>query len=412
MPKYTYVSRNRGGERITAMAEAETRQTLMNDLRDRGLTVIEIKEISLKSKGAGQARKHWLYHEISFGNINTSELAIFWREFATMVDAGLPIVDALQAITEELESERFRSILQKVIASIWEGYNFSDSLRKHPRVFSPMVVALIGAAEESGSLPEIANQLATFLENRDRLIRKVRAALTYPIFLTGFFVLVLFVATFWIIPKFQDIYSGFNADLPTLTKVIFALNSFVLTHFHWIALFWLALTVAFVLWVRRPAGREIMDRILLKLPIFGKLLQRAAIARFCRSLAILLSGGIPINRALEMSENTSGNRVVARAIRFTREELLKGNKLAASLKIQPVFPRMVVRMVSAGEETGNVSNLLEKLADFYESRVDAALTTINALIEPIFIVVIGLFVLVFILSLYLPIFSLGMAMGS
>jgi type IV pilus assembly protein PilC len=410
MPRFTYVSRDGQGQRVTAVAEAPSRQSLLGQLKDRGLTVVEIKELREGPQQAPIARKPLPLSRRAFGAVSGGELAIFWREFATMVAAGLPVVEALESITEELEHVKLHAVLTNVIASMWEGLNLSQSIRRHPRVFSPMVVALIGAAEESGSLSEVSNQLATYLENRDRLIRKVQAALTYPIFLGGFFLVVMAIATFWIIPKFRDIYSGFGAKLPWLTDVVFAINAFILRYFPWLVVISAALLIALILWARKPSGRATIDRFSLKLPIFGKLLQRAAVARFCRSLAILLAGGIPINRALEMSQETSGNTVVAKAIAESREEILKGSKIATSLKKHEVFPHMAIRMVSAGEETGSLSSLLEKVADFYEARVDAALTTINALIEPVIIVVVGCFVLIFVLSMYLPIFSLAATM--
>jgi type IV pilus assembly protein PilC len=410
MPKFTYVSRDTRGQRVTAVAEAPTRQELLLKLKDRGLTVVEVKELDLRVQEAPGKRARLSLSRISFDRINTGELAVFWREFATMVAAGLPVVDALESISAEMEHVRMRKVLTDIIASMWEGFNLSQSLAKHPRVFSPMVVSLIGAAEESGSLPEVANQLADFLEKRDRLIRKVRAALTYPIFLCSFFLIVMAVATFVIIPKFKEIYEGFGARLPWLTRVTFAINEVILNYFPWIAAGSVLAVVALIIWARRPSGRMTLDRLSLRLPLFGKLLLRASVARFCRSLAILLTGGIPINRALEMAEGTSGNTVVAKAVATSREEILKGSKIAASLKKHEIFPQMAIRMISTGEETGSLSSLLEKVADFYETRVDAALTTINTLIEPVMIVIVGGFVLLFVLALYMPIFSLAATM--
>lgn len=414
MPKFAYVSKDPQGQRITAVAETVTRQELLSQLKERGLAVIEIKELGQRAEAAKAARlaaSLWsrFSASFSFGSVSGSEMAVFWREFSTMVTAGMPIVEALQSIAEELGKGKLRSVLQNVISSIWEGFNLSESLKKHPGVFSSMVVALIGAAEESGSLPEVVNQLANFLENRDRIIGKVRAALTYPIFLAFFFLLTMVFATFWIIPKFRTIYGGFHAKLPWFTEQVFAVNAFMLDHFVFIVVGTCLFILLAVLWARRPSNRLVIDQISLKIPIFGKLFQRAAIARFCRSLAILLTGGIPINRALEMAQETSGNSVLAKAIRLAREEILKGSRISASLKRHSIFPAMAVRMVSAGEETGSLSEILKKIADFYESRVEDALTTINALVEPIFIVVIGFFVLILILALYLPIFSIGQA---
>ena len=414
MPKFTYVSRDAKGQRVTAVAEADSRQSLLGQIKDRGLTVIEVKELDARSAAApsanGHARPKQPRKRIAFGAVDTGELAVFWREFATMVAAGLAVVDALESITQELEHVKLRGVLQGVIASMWEGSNFSQSIRKYPTVFSPMIIALIGAAEESGSLAEVANQLATYLENRDRLIHKVKAALTYPIFLCAFFLIVMGIATFWIIPKFRDIYEGFHAKLPWLTEVVFAWNAFFLKHFPWIVAGVAALVIALVLWSRTSRGRTVIDSASLKLPVFGKLLQRAAVSRFCRSLSILLAGGIPINRALEMAEETSGNSVIAQAIHESREQILEGSKIAPSLKKPKIFPQMAIRMVSAGEETGSLSGLLEKVADFYEARVDAALTTINTLIEPVLIIFVGVFVLIFVLSMYLPIFKLAATM--
>ena len=406
MPRFTYVSRNQEGQKITAVAEAESRQTLMTQLRDHGLTVVELRELRERSKRTrGERRMPWV--SLSFQRIDTGELAVFWREIATMVAAGLPVVEALESISVELEHVRLRGVLTDVISSMWEGFNFSQSIKRHPRVFSPMVVALISAAEESGSLAEVADQLATYLENRDRLTRKVRAALTYPIFLTCFFLVVMVIATFWVIPMFREIYEGFHARLPHLTVAVFAVNAFILHYLPWLVAAVVIYAIAIALWTRTRRGRFVVDRASLTYPIFGKLLQRAAVARFCRSLAILLAGGIPINRALEMAEETSGNSVIAKAIHDAREEILKGGKIATSLKHHSIFPQMVIRMVSAGEETGNLSKLLVKVSDFYEARVDASLSTINALIEPVMIIVIGGFVLLFVLSMYMPIFSLA-----
>jgi len=411
MPKFTYISRDGRGQRVTAVAEAPTRQDLIGSLKDRGLTVVEIKELGAKVESPRTLLKQRLpLSRLSATPISTGELAIFWREFATMVAAGLPVVDALEAIAGELEHVRLRKVLTDVISAMWEGFNLSQSIGKHPKVFSPMIVSLIGAAEESGSLPEVANQLADFLEKRDRLLRKVRAALTYPIFLASFFLIVMAVATFVLIPKFREIYEGFGAKLPWLTQVTFDVNAFLLAYFPWLLAASVLAVIALIMWGRRPSGRATIDRAILKLPLFGKLLQRAAVARFCRSLAVLLSGGIPINRALEMAQETSGNTVVGKAIAECREEIIKGSKIAPSLKRRGLFPQMAIRMVSVGEETGSLNKLLEKIAEFYEARVDAALTTINTLIEPVMIIIVGAFALIFVLAMYMPIFKLAATM--
>ena len=327
-----------------------------------------------------------------------------------MIGAGLPIVDALSGILDEMEHLRLHRVLTDVVSHMWEGFNLSQSLARHPNVFSPMVVSLIGSAEESGNLSKVTDQLATYLENRDRLLRKVQAALTYPMVLCSVFLGVMVFAAVWIIPQFRGIYVGFGAKLPPLTQAVFSADQFILTYLPWLVAGMFLALLALVLWARKPSGRAVIDRFVLSLPVFGKLVQMASVARFCRSLGILLEGGIPISRALEMARDTSGNSVLAQAIQNSREEILKGNKIAASLKKQEIFPSMAVRMIAAGEETGSLSPLLEKISDFYESRVDAALTTINTLIEPVSILVIGGFVLIFVLALYMPIFNLGRAM--
>jgi type IV pilus assembly protein PilC len=398
---------------MTAVAEAPSRSDLLGQLKTQGLTVLEVKELKEQQQVPAAVQRDGrvpFSRKVFSRRVTTAELAVFWREFATMVAAGLPIIDALEAIAQELEHVKLRKVLNRIIAYMWEGFNFSQSIRKYPQIFSPMIVALIGAAEESGSLAEVSNQLATYLENRDRLLRKVQAALTYPIFLVSFFFIVMVVATFWIIPKFREIYSGFGATLPWLTTLVFDINAFILAHLPWLIAGSAAALTALVLWARTRSGRLVLDRVVLKLPIFGKLMQRASVARLCRSLSILLTGGIPINRALEMAQDTAGNSVVAKAIKESREEILKGAKIAPSLKKHDIFPHMAIRMVSAGEETGSLSSLLLKVSDFYEQRVDAALTTINTLIEPVMIVIVGCFVLIFVLSMYLPIFSLAATM--
>ncbi len=413
MPRFTYVSRNADGHRVTAVMEAPSRQQALEQLKTQGLTAAQVDELpayGTAPRAAARRMPGWRLRLGVQGGVSTAELSIFWREFATMIAAGLPVIEALQAIAEEVEHRRLRAVLTDIVASLWEGLNLSQSLARHRGVFSTMVVALIGAAEESGSLAEISAQLAGYLERRDQLFRKVRAALTYPIFLCGFFLVVMAIATFWLLPWFRDIYSGFNAKLPRLTETVFGVNAFVLHNLPWLLVGSAAGVLALVLWGRRPTGRFVLDRLSLAVPVFGPLLQRAAVARFCRSFAILLAGGIPVNRALELAEETAGNRVVAKAVADSREEILQGSKIAASLKRRKFFPNMAIRMVSAGEETGSLSSLLEKVAEFYESRVDAMLLTINSLIEPILIIAIGMFVLVFVLAMYLPVFSLGAAL--
>ncbi|HEX9785305.1 MAG TPA: type II secretion system F family protein [Opitutaceae bacterium] len=412
MPKYSYISRDAKGQRLTAVADSPSRSALLADLKGKGMTVVEVQEVTDKAGRQLEKAKKQLYGRPRWTLrwIDAGEMAVFWREFATMIAAGLPVVEALESIAQETEHGRMRKILTDVVSRMWEGFTLSQGLARHPQVFPPMVVALMGAAEESGALSEICNQLADYLEKRDRLIRKVRAALTYPIFLSGFFIVVVAVATFWLIPQFKDIYSGFDAKLPLLTEWVFAVNEFVLTHSAWIIGGLAVAVIAIAVWATRPTGRAVLHRLSLKIPVLGPLFLKAAVARFCRSLAILLAGGIPVNRAFEMAQETSGNSTIAGAIGRAREAILRGGKIAPSLKEQDLFPHMMVRMTAAGEETGNLSGMLEKTSEFYESRVDAALTTINSLIEPIMIIVIGAFVLLFVLALYMPIFMLAMNM--
>ncbi len=409
MTKFTYISQDAQGKKVKAVAEAASRQELLLQLKESGLTVFEINEFQGKDQEVHPGKRRLPWAGFFVKSIPTEELALFWRQFSTMIAAGLPVIASLEAIVEELDHPHFKAVLEQVRADVWNGQNLSQSLSHHSRIFSPMIVALTAAAEESGSLPNIALEIANFLEGRDRLIRKVTAALTYPIFLCGFFLCVVVVATFWIVPMFRDIYASFKAKLPFLTEVIFSLNRFVLDHVLGIAAASVLFLVVFVRWARSSSGQSVLDHGLLRMPVLGKVILRAAVARFARSLAVLVKGGVLITRALEMVAGATGSRVLAAAVQEAREEILKGNKIAASLKKQKLFPRMVVRMVSVGEETGNLSGILEKTAEFYESQVDAAIMTVNALIEPIIIVMIGCFVLVFVMALYLPIFSLAMS---
>ena len=410
MPRFSYVSRDAHGQRVTAIAEAESRQNLLTQLKGQGFAVIELKELKAAARGVTAARRKRPRRWAPARAVRTADMALFWREIAAMIHAGLPVVDALNSILEELEHERLHRVVSDVVAHMWEGFNFSQSLARHPSVFSPMTQALIASAEESGNLPKIAHQLADYFENRDRLFRKVATALSYPLFVCAFFLVILTAATFWIIPMFRDIYEGFGTRLPWLTETVFRINEITLRWFPWMTAGGAAALLALVLWVRKPSGRVVVDRITLKIPVFGQLLRLAALARFCRSLATLMEGGIPISRALEMARETTGNTVISRAVGRCREEILEGSRIAASFKKQGIFPPMMVRMMATGEETGSLSGLLDGVADFYESRVDAALATINSLIEPILIITIGILVLIFVLAMYLPIFSLGRSM--
>lgn len=357
-----------------------------------------------------RVRKKPRTFEIKFGTgVGAKDLVTFTRLFATMIDAGLPIVQCLDILQGQTDNKNFAAVLRDVKASVEQGATFSDSLRRHPKVFDHLYVNLVQAGEVGGILDTILSRLAVYIEKAMKLRRQVRGAMAYPSIVIVVFFGVLTILLVFVIPGFQTMFKDFGAkdELPGLTKMVMAVSAAFVGNAHFIVLGLTALIVAVSYTYRTPAGKKAIHKWLLRLPILGDVLRKIAVARFTRTLGTLLSSGVPILDALEIVAKTAGNVIVEEAIMYARIRIAEGKNMAQPLMETNVFPPMVVQMVGVGEQTGALDAMLNKIADFYEEEVDVAVSALTSLIEPVLMVGIGGTVGVVLIAMYMPIFSIA-----
>jgi type IV pilus assembly protein PilC len=412
MPTYAYTVKTHDGQVIQNVVQAASRQEALTAIQAQAPGVVirveERRALEFAARppplpGAAPAA----LRRGRGGRVRQAELAIFFRQMAISVNAGVPLRESLESVAEDLEHAAFRRILQRVAQGLHEGRSFSEALAAEPATFPALCVALVRTAEEAGSMGKTLEQMAASLEKSEALARKIRSITAYPIFVSVFFVLVLTVMTLFILPKFQDVFGGHDAALPLLTRVVFNTNRFIVRHIVWVALALGGLVAGGVVYVRTPAGRMALDRFLLRLPWFGVAVRKVALARFCKNLAVMIRGGVPIASAMEITAAVAGNKVIEAAIHRSRERVLYGSDIAGSLGREDVFPRLLVRMVGIGEASGRLPEVMDRVADGYESEVEGAVMVATALFEPIVIAFFGMIVLVFVLAIYLPVFTMA-----
>jgi len=397
MSEFVWEARARSGELRKGVMEADDEPGVQARLRSQQLMPTKIKK---KSKGIN----------LTIGTgIDLKEVVTFTRLFATMIDAGLPIVQCLDILCNQTDNKRFAVVLRDVKANVEQGATFSDSLRRHPKVFDALYVNLVQAGEVGGILDTILNRLAVYNEKAIKLRRQVRGAMVYPSAVLIIFTGVLSILLGWVIPSFKTIFKdlGSEDDLPYLTQIVIAVSEAFLHYLPVIMLCGLGAGVAIFYINKRPAGKRFFHKAFLRMPVMGPVLRKIAVARFTRTLGTLLSSGVPILDALEIVAKTSGNMVIEEAIMYARAKISEGKNMAGPLMETNVFPPMVVQMVGVGEQTGALDGMLSKIADFYEEEVDVAVAAMTSLIEPIMMVGIGGTVGVVLIAMYLPIFSIA-----
>ncbi|HXX65586.1 MAG TPA: type II secretion system F family protein [Polyangiaceae bacterium] len=397
MAEFVWEARARTGEVRKGSMEAESEDAVNQRLRAQQLQPTRV-------------RKKPRTFEIKFGTgVGAKDLVTFTRLFATMIDAGLPIVQCLDILQGQTDNKNFAVILRDVKASVEQGATFSDSLRRHPKVFDHLYVNLVQAGEVGGILDTILSRLAVYIEKAMKLRRQVRGAMAYPSIVIIVFFGVLTILLVFVIPGFQTMFKDFGAkdELPGLTKMVMAVSAAFVGNAHFIVLGLTALIVAVTYVYRTPAGKKAIHRWLLRLPVLGDVLRKIAVARFTRTLGTLLSSGVPILDALEIVAKTAGNVIVEEAIMYARIRIAEGKNMAQPLMETNVFPPMVVQMVGVGEQTGALDAMLNKIADFYEEEVDVAVSALTSLIEPVLMVGIGGTVGVVLIAMYMPIFSIA-----
>ena len=400
MAEFVWEARGRTGEIRKGTMEAESEVAVQNRLRAQQLNPTRVKKkgIDLKS------------FKISFGGgVEPKDLVKFIRQFATMIDAGLPLVQCLDILSNQEPNKVFQAALKDIKATVEQGATFSDALRRHPKIFDELFVNLVQAGEIGGILDTILTRLAVYIEKRVKLARQVRGALAYPTAVIIILIIVVFVLMTFVIPAFEGMFAEFGAKdaLPGLTKLVIALSKAFVSYLPLIIIGGIAAFVGGTYFYRTPRGKKIVHKTMLRLPIIGNVLQKVAVSRFTRTLGTLLASGVPILDALDIVAKTAGNVVVEEGLMYARARISEGKNMAEPLAEIKVFPGMVVQMVAVGEQTGALDTMLNKIADFYEDEVDVAVSSLTSLLEPILMVVVGAVVGVVLVSMYLPIFSLA-----
>ncbi len=403
MPTFAYRGITARGGQVSAEITAPDERTAARQLRSQGITVQSLAPKRAVSMAFDLASLPVVGS--FFGGVRTKDISTFTRQFATMISAGLPLVQCLQALGQQAERKRFQDIITKIASDVEGGSTLSEAMARHPRVFDELFVNLVHVGEIGGVLDAMLARLAVYLEKADALRHRVQMAMVYPILVTTVAIGVVSFLLVFVIPIFAGFYEKAGVPLPTPTRIVINFSGF-LRNFWWLILLVAAGVVfLFRMWYRTDQGRTTVDRFLLRAPIFGVLLRKIAVARFTRTLSALISGGVPILDALRITAKTAGNRIVEMAVMESRERVAAGQTLAEPLRNSKVFPAMVIQMVSVGEQTGALDNMLSKVADYYEDEVDVAVSGLTALLEPIMIVFLGIVVGGIVISMYLPIFQ-------
>jgi type IV pilus assembly protein PilC len=396
MASFVYVARETGsGREIRSTVEAATEQAAIAALLNRNLLVVSIQEkIGKKGRTGG-------------GSVGLADLVIFTRQLATMIDAGLAMVQSLQALAEQTTNKVMRDVIRDVCTRVEGGDSFSEALQKHPKAFSRLYVAMVSAGEKGGLLAEILARLAVYLENTARLRKKVKSALMYPTAVTVVAILITIFLLVKVVPVFGEIYSGFGAQLPGPTQFLINISNFVKGYILLIMVGGGGAVYGWLYFIKTKPGREFWDARRIKLPIFGAIAHKICLARFTRTLASLVRSGVPILEVLQIVSQTVGNVVMERAIKIAAGDIERGESISAALSKHPVFPSMIIRMITAGEQTGKIDNMLERISDFLDEEIETTLSGLTSLIEPILIVFLGVVVGGMVICMFLPIFKMA-----
>jgi len=399
MPLFHYRAKDRQGRSIAATVEAEDIRTAARILREKGYFISELKE-----PGKG------LQTEISIPGLergpSLKDIAIFSRQLATMISAGLPIVQAIAILERQTENKKFKKILKEIRTDVEGGANFSDALAKH-KVFSPLYINLVRAGETSGTLDAVLDRLATFLEKDLELRGKIKSAMTYPVIVLSFAIIITYFLMVGIVPMFAGILTDLGSELPLLTRVLIIIANFLQHGVLYIIGITLAVYFAYRYYYKTPRGRRVLDGLKLRMPVFGNLNKKSAIARFSRTFGLLVSSGVNVIEAMDITRGTAGNAIVEDILSETKESIQVGEPIHSTLLRYPqVFPPMVSSMIAIGEETGALDTMLQKVADFYEREVDEAVTSLTAAIEPVMIIVLGGIVGAIVAGMFLPLFQI------
>lgn len=399
MPNYIYTIRNKDGKIDTGNLEASDQDELVTKLQEKEYIVISV----IEAKQMPQLTK------ISYGRMHRGarieDLTLFARQLAVLLDAGITLVRSLNVLSQQIESRRLKIALVDIIRNIESGLTFHKSLAQYPKVFSDIWINLIETGEASGQLPFVLNQLADYLDMIGTLKRSVISALIYPLIVTTVAIGAILIFITFLIPIFEGLFLGFGMELPFLTRIVISISDSFRRGMPLFILFTIIIGYLFYRYIKTDKGRFNLDRLILRIPIFGSFFQNISISRFASGLSVLIRSGVPILYGLTIVGRTTGNKLVEKALEVVKENIRAGGEMAKPLSVSGVFPPMVVQMISVGEETGELGRMLERISSFYKDRVDIFVSRLSSIIEPLVIVVLGLIVGVIVTSMFLPIFT-------
>ena len=402
MPIYVWEAKARDGSTQKGEIEAASEAIVRAQLRRQRISPTKVKE---KPKD--------LLENIAFlqPKVTEKDLVVFTRQFSTMIDAGLPLIQALDILSSQQENKTFKKILLKIKEDVEGGATFADSLKEHPKLFDELYVNLVAAGEMGGILDTILSRLANYIEKAMKLKKQIKGAMVYPASIMGVAVIVVAVLLLFVIPVFEKMFADFGAALPAPTQFVLGLSRFMKSNIHFIIGGLIVVIYAFKRFRATTKGRLIVDDILLKLPIFGPLLRSTAVAKFTRTLGTMVSSGVPILDGLDITARTAGNKVVERSVFEAKAGIAEGKTISEPLAESGVFPPMVTRMIAVGEATGALDQMLTKIADFYDDEVEAAVATLTSMLEPMLMVFLGTILGGLVVAMYLPIFQMAAAIG-
>ena len=393
MPVFNYTARTLTGELQSGSLDLATENDVIAQLRKNRMIVVKVQQ------APKQIKLNW------GGGVTTRDIVIFTRQFATMINSGLPLVQALDILAEQSENKGLKDVTKQVVYDVESGHTLADALRKHPKAFTELYVNMVAAGEAGGILDTILLRLATFMEKNDALVRKVKGAMIYPAVIFTVAGLAIVILLIFVIPVFQDLFGSIGQALPLPTRIVIGASNF-LKGYWWALILGIGGTFfAIRKYYATPHGKLNIDRFLLHVPVLGDLIRKSAVSRFTRTLGTLISSGVSILEGLEITAKTAGNRVIHDAVMESRASIAGGETIAAPLQKSKVFPPMVISMIAVGEQTGGLDEMLTKIADFYDEEVDAAVEAL-LLMEPVMIVVLGVVVGGMIVAMYLPIFNM------
>jgi type IV pilus assembly protein PilC len=392
MATFTYTARAFNGDLRTATIDASSRDDVIAQLRKQRLSVVKIDQDASKKIGKG--------------SIKTRDVVIFTRQFSTMINSGLPLVQALTILAEQTDNKALAEVTKKVVFDVESGNTVADALSKHPRAFTNLYVNMVAAGEAGGILDTILMRLATFLEKNDALVRKVKGAMIYPAVIMSVAAIAVVTLLIFVIPVFAGMFASGGMALPLPTRIVIGASGFLKAYWWVIGAVIIVGGYSGKKYYATSNGKLVIDRLLLKVPVLGDVLRKSAVSRFTRTLGTLISSGVSILEGLEITAKTAGNRVIQDAIMQSRSSIAGGDTIAQPLQKSKVFPPMVISMIAVGEQTGGLDEMLSKIADFYDEEVDAAVSNLLSLLEPIMIVFLGVVVGGMVVAMYLPIFDM------